>query len=124
MPCSTKEAQVEYQRKWMAARRASYFSDKRCSECGSDIDLELDHIDPSMKVSHRIWSWSEEKRSAELAKCQVLCVECHRKKTDTYYDPMREHGTSNRWNRGCRCWKCRRASADRKSAWRKRTGRH
>jgi hypothetical protein len=39
--------------------------------------MEVDHIDPALKVSHRVWSWSPPRRAAELAKCRVLCGVCH-----------------------------------------------
>jgi len=119
------EKQKEYQRKRAAACRAAYLSDKRCAKCGSDIDLELDHIDPPTKVSHSVWSWSEEKRKTELAKCQVLCAECHKKKTAAAYRAKRQHGTKTMYNNArCRCGTCRRFHADQAIAWRKRTGRH
>ena len=81
MPYKDKAKQLEYQRKWMAARRAEYFDGKSCVTCGSTESLELDHIDPATKVSHRIWSWSTERREAELAKCQPLCRDCHESKS-------------------------------------------
>lgn len=81
MPMPTREAQREYQRNWKAKRRAEWFKDKQCAKCGSTADLELDHIEPTRKVSHNIWSWSEERMLTELAKCQVLCVNCHKRKT-------------------------------------------
>ena len=60
-----------------------------CVKCGCwDLDqLEVDHIDPNTKVSHRVWSWSKERRENELAKCQVLCRACHLTKTcgEGYY---------------------------------------
>jgi hypothetical protein len=77
----TGEAKREYQRKWIADRRAAYFVDKVCANCGSTKRLELDHIDPAIKISSRIWSWSAERREAEISKCQVLCYECHWEKT-------------------------------------------
>lgn len=52
-----------------------------CVECNSWEDLELDHKDPSTKISHSVWSWSIERRLKELEKCQVLCRECHLNKT-------------------------------------------
>lgn len=82
MPYKNKDKQREYQRKWIAKRRADYFRDKVCARCGSEDDLQLDHIDPTTKVSHSIWSWSDKKRLAELAKCQVLCYICHKDKTN------------------------------------------
>lgn len=81
MPMATPEAQREYQRKWKARRRADFFADKCCVRCGSTERLELDHKDPKLKISHNIWSWSKERREAEIAKCQVLCNECHQVKT-------------------------------------------
>ena len=71
----------KYQREWVAKRRADFFKDKKCVQCGSTERLELDHIDRETKESHSIWSWSEVRRLAEIAKCQVLCHECHRLKT-------------------------------------------
>jgi hypothetical protein len=81
MPMATREAQREYQRRWKATRRAEWFKDKKCCRCGSTKNLELDHIDPSTKVDHQIWTWSQQKRDVELAKCQVLCKDCHKVKT-------------------------------------------
>lgn len=124
MPYLDNVRQREYQRTWVAARRAAFFKDKACVVCGSDMDLELDHIDPSTKVSHSIWSWGETKRAEELVKCQVLCFGCHRKKTDLIYVPMRQHGRRGMYLNGCRCAVCRKGNANARAAWRKRTGRH
>lgn len=81
MPYKDPAKQREYQRLWCKKRRDEYFKDKFCVECGSKDNLELDHIDPSTKESHSIWSWSLERRTVELAKCQVLCNSDHAKKT-------------------------------------------
>ena len=81
MPYKDPERQREYMRQWVANRRAEWFKDKSCVECGNTKDLELDHLDPKIKVTHRIWSWSAERREIELAKCRALCTECHKKKT-------------------------------------------
>lgn len=75
------ELMREYKREWTAKRRAAWFRDKQCVRCGSVEKLELDHVDPALKVSHSIWSWSEVKRDAEILKCQVLCKACHLSKT-------------------------------------------
>ena len=66
-----------------------YLQDKHnhigCIGCGTTIQLEIDHIDPSTKecnpgnsfsaktISQRIWN--------EVDKCQLLCYDCHREKT-------------------------------------------
>ncbi|AVI04753.1 HNH endonuclease [Mycobacterium phage LifeSavor] len=110
MPMATKEARREYQRQWIAKRRADFFADKRCVKCGSTEELNLDHIDPTKKVSHNIWSWSQVRRDAEIAKCQVLCLPCHKDKTaaDRKYKRLHGHvGTYDRW--GCRCGLCKAA---------------
>lgn len=116
MPYASLETQREYQKNWIASRRAEYFADKSCVRCDSTEALRLDHIDPGQKVSHRIWSWSTARREAELAKCQVLCETCHREKTAE--DMVRlglvsQHGSIRMYNvYGCRCDPCKRAKYD------------
>lgn len=78
---ATLEEQRRYQREWVARRRAAWFSDKVCVDCASREDLELDHVDPSTKVSNSIWSWSQVRRDSEIAKCVVRCRACHLNKT-------------------------------------------
>lgn len=77
----TGDKKREYQRRWIAKRRAEFFDGKSCEKCGSKESLELDHIDQATKVSHNIWSWTEVKRLSEIEKCQILCSECHKIKT-------------------------------------------
>src|SRR5262245_53788948 len=81
MPYKDKVKQRAYQAQWMRKRRADYLADKACVVCGSTEDLQIDHIDPSQKIDHRIWSWRKERREAELAKCEVLCHRHHIAKT-------------------------------------------
>lgn len=58
-----------------------------CVDCGEGetILLEFDHIDPTQKkyTVSQMWrnrcSW--ETVSAEIAKCQVRCANCHRRRT-------------------------------------------
>lgn len=82
MPYAELKRQREYQRNWMAKRRADWFAENGpCVDCGALDDLEADHRDPALKISHRIWSWSDSRRAAELAKCVVRCAPCHLAKT-------------------------------------------
>lgn len=82
MPYKDRKVRNAYGLEWRNRRRREWFEiHNQCAECGSKEDLELDHIDPLTKVSHRIWSWSKEKRESELAKCHPLCADCHKKKT-------------------------------------------
>ena len=94
----------------MSARRLSWIQSKggKCAKCGSTSQLEVDHIDRLSKefsVS-AVWSRSENIREAELGKCQVLCKECHAKKTyEDLYSHI-PHGAYSKYRRGCRCVAC------------------
>lgn len=75
-----------YQKTWISQRRREWLeANGPCCKCGSSDRLEVDHIDPSQKqINPRaLWSLSPQnpRRIAELAKCQVLCHECHKEKT-------------------------------------------
>lgn len=106
------------------ARRLQWFLENGpCVVCGSSENLELDHIVPEEKVSHNIWSWSYEKRIEELNKCQVLCHQCHLKKTSEWRasflvcDGVK---TSNYYKYKCRCEQCRYAANSKRSEKRAR----
>lgn len=66
---------------------ASYLRDKACTVCGeNDIRvLDFDHINPSEKsigVARAMtngYKWKD--IVAEINKCQILCANCHRKRT-------------------------------------------
>jgi 5-methylcytosine-specific restriction endonuclease McrA len=81
-----------------------------CVRCGSKENLQVDHKDPTKKVDHKVWSWSKVRREAELAKCQVLCIECHKKKSAIEAARPTPHGTDAGYTRNkCRCADCRAA---------------
>lgn len=109
MPYKDPEAQRAYQRQWTARRREEWLAEHGpCVQCGSSESLEIDHIDPNQKISHRVFSWNQQKRDAELTKCQVLCNTCHKRKTASSYDPP-AHGTESRYcnpRYRCRCAPC------------------
>lgn len=86
MPSDRREYFREYGKKWylevVAPRRVKWFEENGpCRACGSWDSLELDHINPDTKIHHAIWTWSEQRREEELAKCQPLCYACHQKKS-------------------------------------------
>jgi hypothetical protein len=86
MPMATLELQRAYMAEWylrkIKPRREKWIKENGpCRCCGSWKNLEVDHKDPSQKVHHRVWSWSELRRQEELKKCQVLCHDCHLRKT-------------------------------------------
>lgn len=100
------DKQREYQRKWTARRRADFLQGKKCP-CGSVEKLELHHREPRHKTDHRIWSWTLERRTAEIAKCDVLCRKCHENATRIQLERSLQHATE--WgyrHHRCRCELC------------------
>jgi hypothetical protein len=86
-------------------RRHLWFAENGPCSCGSWEDLQVHHIDPSTKVDHKVWSWSEARRYAELSKCVPKCRPCHKQITE---DSLRVgHGHIATYKRGCRCEPCR-----------------
>jgi len=54
-----------------------------CSVCGSTEKLEFDHINPSLKESRQSFlSMGIETIISQLDNIQVLCKECHNKKSN------------------------------------------
>lgn len=62
----------------------AYKTAKGCENCGyaeDPVALDFDHIDPKGKidkVSYLLRNASLERVWAEIAKCRVLCANCHR----------------------------------------------
>jgi hypothetical protein len=82
VPYTDPERQREYQRNWLAARRQEWIdANGPCIDCATWADLQVDHVDAKTKISHRVWSWTAERRALELAKCVVRCTPCHKAKT-------------------------------------------
>lgn len=88
----------------------------KCVWCGATERLELDHInkqDKSFNIT-QFWSISKEKFDEELAKCQLLCHDCHVAKSfldedwGKGYGPT-DHGSSSMYKLGCRCDECKKA---------------
>jgi hypothetical protein len=114
VPYADEGQQRKAQREWRQRRWEAWLQEHGpCVRCGSWDDLQVDHIDPSKKVSHRIWSWARDKREEELNKCQPLCGSCHKIKSGL--ERLPDHGTDSRYRhrtRKCRCNACRRAHAE------------
>lgn len=113
MPYVDLEKRLEYARLWVAKRRAVWFAEHGpCVDCRSWVDLELDHIDPTTKVSHSIWSWRPARMQAETAKCVVRCKVCHWKKTLAVDRHRTAHGQLRMYQKlGCRCPLCAESEA-------------
>lgn len=77
------------------------FKAQQCAICGGrheHYNMQIDHIDPTTKLYDvcQLKSCKMEKLLSELAKCQVLCALCHRRKSiieqqgDKYSTPRPE----------------------------------
>jgi hypothetical protein len=94
MPYKDPDRQREYQNRWLKDRRLAWIADNGpCIDCGTWDNLQVDHVDAKLKVTHRVWSWREDRRRKELAKCVVRCWPCHNRKTIQYHE--KAHGGSN-----------------------------
>ena len=109
MPYKDKSKHNECQRNYIRANRIKYLGGRSCEHCGSDYRLNIHHVNPEDKVSHRIWSWKDNRIEAELEKCIVLCDKCHRQ----FHNPRTvTHGSITMYKRyRCRCDDCRKANA-------------
>ena len=109
MPYAHKADHIEAGRRRVRRRRRAWFAaNGPCANCGSAKRLEVDHIDPAVKLTHRIWAWSDARREAELTKCQVLCHDCHKAKTTSQLPRRATHGSCGMYEtHGCRCDLCR-----------------
>jgi hypothetical protein len=119
MPYADREQQRQYQRERSRRLRAEWLAaNGPCRKCESWDDLQVDHVDPATKVSHRIWSWAPARREAELKKCQPLCRDCHEAKCEEEMRRPLVHGTVSGYrHRGCRCADCCAANTAQSRAW-------
>ncbi len=77
MPYANIEDKRARDRERYHERRDAFMADKACVTCESTDQLEVHHRVPALKVDHRVWSWAEPRRRAELRKVSVLCKPCH-----------------------------------------------
>lgn len=87
-----------------------------CVVCGVDEDLEVDHIDPSTKAFALGKGWGKpwDVLLIELDKCQLLCKQCHRLKSNQENSKREspnkgvyKHGSHNaRYILRCDCKEC------------------
>jgi hypothetical protein len=91
-PERQKEYIRDYRRRVRRERREKFMADKVCEDCGAGSFLELHHVDPAQKDTHRIWGWSWLRILKEAKKCIVLCETCH----------DRRHPNGGRWRKQAR----------------------
>jgi hypothetical protein len=118
VPYADPAKQRAYQLERYHKIRADWFEGKSCVHCASTAELEVHHVDPERKFDHKLWSWTPERRAAELEKCEVLCRPCHQRlHGERRRSPC---GTAARYRAGCRCSACRVAHGVYNRAWRER----
>lgn len=112
-------------------RRRSDFIESRggcCEQCRGLDDLEIDHIDPAEKgfaLGKALAGWAESRIQKELAKCQVLCKDCHAEKTRK--DLAKRFNQREHWEHGtvtgrkyCACELCKKAQSEYMKQWREK----
>ena len=90
MPQKDKKKYNKYQKTYQINRYhkrrkdAIIYLRNKCVVCGSESELELDHINPSSKRFSIAKMWSINKKSfwEEVEKCQLLCKTHHKLKSD------------------------------------------
>ena len=62
-----------------------YLSQHPCVDCGEDdiVVLEFDHVgdDKAINVAQAVWEYGIDRLTAEIDKCEVVCANCHRRRT-------------------------------------------
>lgn len=111
MTKNIKKYNTPYQRARWIAKIEAYKTQLggKCVNCGSQENLEFDHIDSKTKL-YTITTIALRPNlvEPELKKCQLLCHDCHLLKTKRFYTDTRKHGTWAMYDRGkCRCEVCR-----------------
>src|SRR5436309_676769 len=114
-PEKRRKYQREYMRRWYQSNKTSHIGYVRnrdgkiqewfreykktlaCEVCGENHPacLEFHHLDPRKKkfsVSTRRDRPSMKALLAEIAKCRVLCANCHRKEHWSGHAPIRRNG--------------------------------
>jgi L-lysine 2,3-aminomutase len=80
-------------------RQAALLDDLRnvpCGDCGGRFppcSMDFDHLDPAKKHSRvpaLIGRAGDDRILAEVAKCDIVCANCHRARTVTRRDALRE----------------------------------
>jgi hypothetical protein len=87
-PPSTAPAQLARTRRWKAqAELLNRVRDVPCMDCGRRFDpcaMDFDHRDPATKrftVSRMVGRAPTSAILAEIAKCDIVCANCHRQRT-------------------------------------------
>jgi hypothetical protein len=88
-------ANADLARKEIHRRLGEWFDEHPCVDCGeADVRvLEFDHRDPATKsiaIGRAVMNWSWTRIVTEIAKCDVRCANCHRRRTAGQFGTWRE----------------------------------
>jgi hypothetical protein len=75
-----KRARAEHRTRWLV----QFFRDNPCTDCGETdpVVLEFDHLrDKKFEVGNQFASRNWKEILDEIAKCEVVCANCHRRRT-------------------------------------------
>jgi len=72
----------ERHRRWQALL-LQYLEEHPCVDCGEDdvVVLEFDHLRDKARGISKMRNHRWESVLAEIAKCEVVCANCHRRRT-------------------------------------------
>jgi hypothetical protein len=77
----TNNTRLQAFRAWIASMKAV-----PCTDCGERLPpeaMDFDHLQVKSWQVSDMWSYSREKAVAEIAKCELVCANCHRVRTQT-----------------------------------------
>lgn len=104
MPYSDPEKRRSYHAEFIRKRKEKWFAENGpCALCGSDENLEVDHIDPAVKSFSVHWGMRADLLAIELSKCRALCEKCH---TQLSGDQKRKPENEVKKPK-CKCEECR-----------------
>jgi hypothetical protein len=77
----TTKKLIEF-REWVNLLKAHPCTD--CKRILAPVAMDFDHVQgDKVEGIAQMWSWGREKVLAELAKCELVCANCHRERTVT-----------------------------------------
>lgn len=101
MPFKNNDEKLENQREWRRQRRIKFneLKKKPCTDCGGEFPphvMDFDHKDGVKlgRISTMATQVSWDKLLAEIAKCDLLCANCHRIRS---FDA--EHHIAKKWRK-------------------------
>ena len=88
---NNKEQHNEIQRRKIRERKKLLVEmlGGKCESCGTTKNLQFDHIDPTTKSFSIAKKYMSPVVFEEIKKCQLLCYECHLKKTSEEWQVCR-----------------------------------